>query len=256
VKLVNRKFLGLAGALVLATVGTIAIVAYVHGADARARERQTRVEVLVVTKPVPPGTPASQLGDRVSSQSVVREDEVDGAVTNVHDLAGRVTNSALVPGEQVIRSRFVDASAYLATGSSVQVPAGLLQTTLKLDPERALGGLLTPGTHVGVTASFDDKDARPAESHMIRNDVLVTNVQITASSSSNSSSGITATSASSDAKPGSAPTGQVYVTLALDAASVEQVVFAAERGSLWLSQQPDGAKTGLTQIITRDNALR
>jgi pilus assembly protein CpaB len=254
---VNRRIVGLIAALLLAVVGTFTIVAYVHGANARALDGQQTVKVFVVQKTISAGTPAEQLGSRVSLESVVKKVEADGAVTNLKDLKGRVASATLVPGEQLVQARFTNASAFRATGTGIDVPPGLLETTIALDPERALGGSLTAGSHVAVTASFDDKNNAPAASHMILHQVLVTNVQLTQASDSkvfaaNTSSG----SSSSNAKDGTAPTGRLFVTLALDAPSSERVIFAAERGTLWLSNEPAGAPTTGTKLVTRGDVLQ
>jgi len=248
---VNRRILSLIGAALLAVIGTVMIVGYVRGADARALDGQKTVQVYVVAKSIPAGTPAEQLGDRVKLQGIVRDSEAQGAVTDLKAIRSRVTGATLVPGEQLVEARFVDASAFRATGASVEVPVGLSQITIKLDPERALGGLLTPGAHVGVTASFDDKNNVPSASHMILHDVLVTNVQLTDTGDSKSNSN----SSNSDTKAGSAPSGEVLVTLALDVASSERVVYAAERGSVWLTLEPDNANTDGSKIVNRMNVL-
>lgn len=250
----NRRILGLLGAALLAIIGTVMIVAYVHGADARALDGQKTIQVFVVKKTVPAGTPAEQLGARVKLESIVRESEAEGAVTDVKDLKGLVSGATLVPGEQLVRARFVDATAFRATGASVEVPDGLSQITIKLDPERALGGVLTPGAKVGVTASFDSDSGAQAESHMILHDVLVTNVQAN-DDGSGSKTFNTSSGDKSDTKAGASPTGMVLVTLALDVPSAEHVVFAAERGSVWLSLEPDNVGTGGSKIVNRDNAL-
>ena len=43
------------------------------------------------------------------------------------------------------------------------------------------------------------------------------------------------------------------MTLAIDAPAVEQVVFAAEHGFVWLSAEPADATEGGTKIVTRGN---
>ena len=43
------------------------------------------------------------------------------------------------------------------------------------------------------------------------------------------------------------------VTLAVDAAQAEAVVFGIEHGTLWLSLEPEGADTGGTDVVTPDN---
>ena len=246
--------LGMIAALLLAAVGTFTIVAYVHGANKRALDGQQVVQVLVVQKTIPAGTPAEQLGKSVALESVVKKVEAEGAVTNIKDLKGRVASAVLVPGEQLVQARFTNASAFRASGAGVDVPAGLLETTVALDPERALGGLVTPGSRVAVTASFGAKDNSPASSHMILHQVLVTNVQLTQASDSKALTNATTTSANgSGVKDGNAPTGRLFVTLALSASSSERVIFAAEQGTLWLSSEPSDAPAGGTQVVTRTN---
>ena len=252
----NRRILGISAAVMLAVFGTLVIVGYVRNADARAMEGKKTVNVLVVQKTIAAGTPASQLGDSVKEQSVIKDDEALGAVANVDDLKGLVSSAQLVPGEQVVRARFIDASAYQATGGQVDVPKGLLQTTVALDAERAVGGVLSPGMHVAVTASFDDKNGDPAKTHMILHQILVTNVQVTQASDKTSNTNSSSTDVNATAtKPGDAPSGRFLVTLALDAPSSERVVFAAERGSLWLSNEPAGAPTTGTKDVDRANVL-
>jgi pilus assembly protein CpaB len=249
--------LGMIAALLLAAVGTFTIVAYVHGANKRALDGQQVIDVLVVQKTIPAGTPADALGKSVALESVVKKVEAEGAVTNIKDLKGRVASATLVPGEQLVQARFTNASAFRASGAGVSVPAGLLESTIALDPERALGGLVTPGAHVAVTASFGAKDNSPAATHIILHQVLVTNVQLTQASDSKALSSASTTSASgSGPKDGNAPAGRLFVTLALDAASSERVIFAAEQGTLWLSSEPTGAPTAGTKIVTRGDVLQ
>ena len=251
----NRKILGLVGALLLAALGTVMIVAYVNKADERALEGQQTVDVLVVNKVVPPGTPAEQLSDYVGTEAMVKQAVIDSAVTDLDSLEGRVSAQTLLPGEQLAPSKFVDASAFRAGGAGVRIPKGLLQTTIRLDAERAVGGTLTPGVKVAVTSSFEDKaNWPPAATHMILDNVLVTNVQFNQSSDSKAFETKSTSSDDSEAAPGNAPTGQLLVTLALDAPSTERMLFAAERGSLWLSIQPEGSKIDGAKIVTRSEA--
>ena len=60
----------------------------------------------------------------------------------------------LVPGEQVIATRFVTPQQ-LAETREYQIPDELLAVTLSLSPDRALGGELSPGDLIAVIASFE-----------------------------------------------------------------------------------------------------
>src|SRR5688572_1054231 len=176
-------------AIALAAIGTVVIVGYVNGAEDRALAGEEIVKVLVVTDEIPAGTPAEDIGDRVKSEQVVEKVKADGAVTDVATLKGMVTSASLVPGEQLLEQRFVEKTAY-RSGTGVAVPEGMLQTTVSLSPERAVGGVLTPGTKVAVSISFEAQktDANPSDglaedssdnlTHMTLRKVLVTHVQI------------------------------------------------------------------------------
>lgn len=52
----NKKLLGVATALMLALIGTVALVAYVTNAEERALAGEELVEVYVVTTEIPAGT--------------------------------------------------------------------------------------------------------------------------------------------------------------------------------------------------------
>ncbi|MGH8978688.1 MAG: Flp pilus assembly protein CpaB [Acidimicrobiia bacterium] len=251
----NRRVLGLVAAFVLAALGTIAIVAYVSGAEDRAMAGERIVEVLVVKDDVPAGTPAEDLGDRVVLEEVAEKVRAEGAVTTVTTLEGKVAGANLVPGEQLVEQRFIEPTAFRASGAAVDVPAGLLSTTISVEPDRAVGGVLTPGSLVGVTASFTGGEGAEGkgQSHMTLRKVLVTNVQTDAEISEDDEND---ESSSDSVEPGDAPTSAFLVTLALDAPSAERLIFAAEHGTIWLSLEPSDAPDGGTKIVTQENVYQ
>ena len=230
----GRRLTGLIGAGLCALLGTFLLISYVHSAEARATTGDKLVDVLVVTHEIKAGTPAKDLGADVKPVQVPAKVEADGAVHSLTDLEGLVATVNLVPGEQIVRARFSK------TADRAGVPDGLLQVTISLDPERALGGRIANGDTVAVVVSMDKDDKNPPVTHMILHNVLVTNVQLDSTSSQ----------PKSDGKTSVAPTGKLLVTLAVDAPSVERVVFGAEHGHVWLSQEPQGASHAGTQIVT------
>ncbi|HEX5094409.1 MAG TPA: RcpC/CpaB family pilus assembly protein [Acidimicrobiia bacterium] len=251
-------------AVALAAIGTVVIVGYVNGAEDRALAGEEVVKVLVVTDQIPAGTPAEDIGDRVKIEQVVEKVKADGAVIDVDDLKGKVASATLVPGEQVIEKRFVEATAYRA-GTNVAVPDGMLQTTVSLSPDRAVGGVLSPGTKVAVSMSFEaTKTAQNADgatsgdtsdqlTHMTLRKVLVTRVQIDESAAAD-----TPDDSADEAnltKPADAPTSNLLITLAIDDVNTERLVWAAEHGTLWLSVEEDDTPVGPTKIVTEENVL-
>jgi pilus assembly protein CpaB len=240
----TRKPVALLAAVVLALVGTVLLVTYVHSAKDHAVAGEQLVPVLVLTGDVPAGTPAGDLAAHVTTEQVPAKVKAAGAVSALADLHGTVAAVDLVKGEQVVGTRF----ATVADSGRAAVPDGLLEVTVPLDPQRALGGQLVAGNKVGVVITVDDDGTGKAVTHLTLQKVLVTAVQPAADDAGSSGSD------GKDAK--TAPTGTTMVTLAVDAPSVEKVVFAAEHGHIWLAAEPDAANPAGTQIQSRDTVLR
>lgn len=251
----SRRLVAAVAALVLALVGTFVIVAYVSGADERAMSNMAPVEVLVVTTPVPEGTPVDQLTDLVAPKEVPASAVSPGALTSLDEVSGRVVQTGLQPGEQLLAHRFVEPEV-LAVASDVKVPAGKHQVTVQLERTRVLGGQLLAGQEVGVFVSLKDNEVKEKNTtHLTVDGVLVTRVE-----------GGVGAQAEGAAEPSTPPADQpadqappaesVTVTLALDAADAEKVVFAAEYEQIWLSLQ--GAKAGSkgTSVVTRENLYK
>jgi pilus assembly protein CpaB len=237
----TRKPVALLAAVALALLGTILLVTYVHAAKDRAVAGEELVSVLVLTSDVKAGTPASELASHVKTEQVPAKVKSAGAVTSIQELGSSVASVGLVTGEQLVNTRF----AAVAASGRAAAPDGLLEVTIPLDPERALGGLLQAGEKVGVIITVDDDGSGKASTHLVLHKITVTSVQLSQDTNSGDSK---------DAKV--TPKGNVFVTLAVDAASVEKIVFAAEKGHVWLAAEPDTAKTDGTQVQRQDSVLR
>jgi pilus assembly protein CpaB len=228
----RQKFIGIVVSVLLAGIGTALLVAYVRSAEDRALAGEKTVGVLVVSDTITKGTKSEDIVAKVRLEQVPTKVLAKDAVANVGTLAGKVAVVDLLPGEQLVPSRF--GSPEQAAG----IPAGMLQVTVSLDPVRALGGQIREGDLVGVTASFND----PESTHMILHKVRITDVR----TATDGAVGATKAEAT-------APASSVLVTMALDAPSVEKVVFAAEHGSLWLSWEPKEANEGGTKVQNRQS---
>jgi pilus assembly protein CpaB len=140
------------------------------------------------------------------------------------------------------------------------VPAGFQEVAVALEPERAVGGELGPGDTVGVAMSFEPfdlpgtEDLTPSQTHLTFHKVLVTAVQF----DQNDAAAADAASAQDDENPGAdverAPSLRLLVTLAMKAPEVEQVVFAAEFGHIWLTAENADADQSGTRVVTLGEA--
>jgi pilus assembly protein CpaB len=240
-----RRLLAALAALLLLVVGTAVLVAYVHGADNRALAGVRSVDVLVADELIPQGTTADQLDSLVRTETVPAKTAVDGRVTDLEALAGRVATVDILPGEQLFAGRFARPDQLQAPGT-VEVPAGLQEVSVLLEPQRAVGGRLAAGDKVGVVVSLKFEDGTAA-THAVLHRVLVTQVQ-------GAPAPVESTDEQETASSGTpAPSASLMVTLAVSAAQAEAVVFGIEHGTLWLSSEPDGAETGGTDVITQGN---
>jgi pilus assembly protein CpaB len=264
----SRRVIGFIAAARLAVVGTVALVAYVAGAEQRALAGEELTEVYVVRTPIPGGTAAEEIEPHLSVEQVPLKVRADEAVDNLPALAGLVTAVDLVPGEQLVTSRFVERSAFADREVGIDVPEDLVEVTIELDPQRAVGGLLEPGQTVAVLASFEPfklsqtvvevdgetvglpsaaaeeiEGSTPNSTDLLLRKVLVTAVQERAARGGEA--------ATEDQRLTTAPGGAVHVTLAVSPIDAERLVFTAEFGTLWLAIDretvPEGGEPGQTR---------
>lgn len=224
----RQKLIGIVASVLLAAVGTGLLVAYVRSAENRALKGEKTVDVLVVADTIPKGTKAEDITANLRVEQVPVKIATRDALTSTTPLAGKVAAVDLLPGEQLVSTRFTSPAEAQGIG------AGMLQVTIALEPVRALGGQLRKGDSVGVTISFDS----PETTHLVLHKVKVTDVR--------TADGQTVTSPAA----GTAPAATMLVTLAVDAPSMEKVVFGAEHGRLWLSWEPKEANESGTKVQT------
>ena len=160
----------------------------------------------------------------------------------------------------------------------MQAPDGLLEISMSLSPERIVGGSVLPGDTVALVASFelepddvelpdgltvnlttdqaeallDDLITQAAAgsevdaiTHILTHKVLVTNVQEEELPQDTLDANGDVVGSTSPA-----PTGNLIVTVAVDAPTVERIVFTAEFGRVWIAAEPLGASEEGTEEIT------
>lgn len=257
----KKKRVSLIAAILLVALGTFALVKYVSTAEDRALAGEELVDVLVLDASVPAGTSATELQKFLRVESVPTKVQAAGALASLSEADGLVVAVDLVEGEQLTQGRLIEATEYNAAqarlgrgGGSVEVPEGLLEVTIPLDPIRTVGGTVRPGDLVGMIASFTDYPAAGAApgveggaqevSGFLLHKILVTNVQGTPVPE--------ATRAASAEARTPTPTGQLLVTLAVKADQAERIVFASSYGDIWLAIEPANADENGTDIRTTD----
>jgi len=242
-------------AVVLAATGTVLVLSYVRGADARAMSGLDTVEVLIADAPIAAGTPAADLASLVVTKELPANAVLPNGITSLDQLAGDQALVALEPGEQLLTGKF--GPPVTAVSEEVVVPPEFQQVTVLLELKQAMGGQVKAGDTVGMFLSFKDSNG-VQYSHLTAQKVLVTRVQQAAStdtaaagtsSASAPSSAAIAPTTAPEAPPPASLTESLLITVATTAAIAEKIVFTAEFGSIWLSDEPASAVEDPTQVV-------
>lgn len=246
-------------AVLLAIVGAVIVVSYAQGADQRAVSGLDPVGVLVVTKAVPAGSSVETLKASVALEQLPGTAVAKTALNTLDGAVGKVTAAELVPGEQLLAERLVSPED-LKTSGSVPVPVGLQEISFQLEPQRVVGGRVTPGDHVGIFISMpsggieakSDKETVQLSIHK----ALVTAVQRAPEGATPKPEPTATGEPQPDPRDVNLPTGLLMVTVAVDDINANKIVFAAEYASIWLSREPLDATDSGPRIMLKSDLYK
>jgi len=236
------RIIAVVAAVVLAAVGAVVLVVAVRGTSQEVAAGTRTKSVLVVTSEIPSGTSAAVLSTAVELKKVPAAYVVQGAVSSLSTLGGKVASTTLEPGEQLIASRFSTPQELSAAGGTAAVPKGMQEVSVAVDVQRVAGGLVGVGSHVGVYASFDGADQ---STELLLDHVLVTAL----TSAATQSTGIGGTGTGTGTGK-TATTGTVLVTLAVGPDDAKKLVYAAEFGKIWFSAENADSAAGTAGAVT------
>jgi pilus assembly protein CpaB len=255
---VKTRLLGGIAALIVAIVGTVFLVSYVQNAEKRALAETETETVYVVEKAVAAGTGVDKMSDAVVKKEIPKLAIGAGAVTDLNDVNEKVTAVALVPGEQLLSTRLVDADAFLGP-SRVKVPVGMQEITLKLPIERVVGGKIAAGDTVGVFLSAEAATGGASGTQLTFHKVLVTAAQFSngsAAKTQDETADGEKTAGALTAKKSDTSDDTYMITLARNAADAERIIFATEFGSVYLSKEPANAVEASSGVVTGARLFR
>lgn len=239
----KSRLIGAVLAIVIALGGATILIGYVDGADARAADGAAFVPSFVVTAQIPAGSSAEQVSKLVAVKQIPALAAVPGRVSDLADLAGLVSDVVLMPGEQLLTSRFIDPASR-SVRDGVPVPDGMQAVTVALPVQNVVGGEVTAGDTVGVLISATVKrgDTDLPVTRQAFHKVLVLRVQPGTSVTPGANATDTP-AASTD------PVATLMVTLARSTADVETLIWGQQFGSVWLTLEPEAAdETGSRSV--------
>ena len=260
----KTRLLGGIAALLVAIVGTVLLITYVQNADSRALANTETQSVYVVQKSVVAGTEAKELGDYVARKSLPKGAMAGDAVTDLAALGNKVTAVDLVPGEQLLAGRMVDADDLLGP-SRVAVPAGMQEFTLRLPIERVAGGKINAGDTAGIFISLDEtvtntttgaQETKSSGTQLTFHKVLVTAAQFSDGTASQPEDKSQTTGQAAPASNKTQSDDTYLITIARNAVDAEKIIYAIEYGKVYLSKEPDDAAEDNAGVVDKTKVFR
>jgi pilus assembly protein CpaB len=184
------------------------------------------------------------------------------ALTSLDALNGKVLDSPVSAGEQIVATRLVDPTTPAAKTFAGQIPSGLRAMSLNFSDIGGAGGLISPGDYVDVLAVFKKDTLGKDESMIMVQDVLVlalgqdTGTDSTpaaqtpapiaaavATPSSRIAPKATSTPTSSTERATVAASGTHTVTVAVTPEAAERLALAEDYGRLRYILRPVGERS-------------
>jgi pilus assembly protein CpaB len=259
---VKRRTLTVLLAVLLAVLGTGAVLVYVHQANARALAGQKAVTALVAQGLVPAGTSAGTALHEglLASQTLPAASVPADAVSSITpDLSSLVMSADVPQGQLLLRPMLVTA---VQTTGTLAIPSGMIAVTIQVCLPEAVAGYVHLGSQVAVFdtyalhGSLSDssgcqgshaQQAPAARTRMVlpKAQVLAVgsaaaNAQATTTTSTNSgvlSGGNTSSSTANSSQ------GPVLVTLAVTQANAERLILVSQTGLPYLALLTGSSQT-------------
>jgi Flp pilus assembly protein CpaB len=129
---------------------------YVSNYKASVQHKEKTVNVFVAKKDIPVGTSGADIVRRhlLTSSEVIQRSVVPGAISDPNQVANLVTTQPILAKEQVTLRRFAN---HAELGPRAQLHGTLRAISIEGDPSQVLAGVLKPGDHVDIVASFSNQ---------------------------------------------------------------------------------------------------
>jgi pilus assembly protein CpaB len=269
---VKSRLLTITLAAVLAVLGVVAVLGYVHQANERAVNGLKAQTVVVATGAIPARTSLSQAQQEhlLSTEKVPDSSLTTPAVQAVTPANEHLVVTGPVAKGQVLLQNMLGTSTSV-TASGFVVPPGMVAVTLNLCMDEAVAEYATPGSNVAVFDTIVNANGsqitRTCDAqHEVTNGGAISNANIAntqlvvqkaevlavgqnpASLGTSGGSSTTVTTDPSTSSSSSTP-GLVQVTLAVKQADAERLILIEELGMPWMALLGSSSNVGFTPPV-------
>ncbi|GAB7049248.1 Flp pilus assembly protein CpaB [Catenuloplanes indicus] len=230
----SRRILAVFLAIVLAVLGTAAVLYYVNRADDRAVDDVSAVEVLVAQQRIATGTTGTVIRDRqlAVATRMPASSLPEGAVASITpELEKQLVTSTLLPGQLLLRSMFANATE---TSSGLAIPSDKVAVSFEASMAQQVAGYVRPGAQVALFASYTAtaNGSKAIGGEGVRGTaVLLPRIEVIAIGEYGS--GETTITPQDGAAPDAEPT--TLVTVAASTVEAAKIITAANAGAIYLA---------------------
>jgi pilus assembly protein CpaB len=247
----TRRIIGVLLAIVLAVIGTGAVLLYVNSARNTVAAGQRAVHILVAKGRIPAGTS----GDRIRSQGLAEDLVVpastvpEDALSNVPGELDKLVITADVQARQVLLRGMFGQATRLSGG--LDIPEGSVAVSVTINISQQVGGFVRPGSQIAIfdtypaDASGKVSSAATATGGNRATKVLLPRVEVIAVGTFGAN-GVTANQVQQNGDKSGTTTqqntgGQIIVTVAVTQADAERLIHATATGTLYFALLTDSS---------------
>jgi Flp pilus assembly protein CpaB len=149
----RRRTIAIIVSIALALAAAGLVWWYVSSVKTDQTTEEEAVTVVVARETIPESTTgdAAVQNRLVEEQSLPKQYAVDGVLTNSSDLQGKVFQTTVAKGQQIVASQL---GAPETQSMSFKVEKGMRAVSVPVDRQRGVGGLIRDGDRVDVIATF------------------------------------------------------------------------------------------------------
>lgn len=242
----DRRKLLLVVAVIVAMLGTALVFLYVQGADQRAEEQYDTVDVLTAVSPIAAGETIADAAaaGKLQEKAVPRTVVLPNVVTDVEALTGLAANTNIYAGEQIVTDKF----GGVGEASALPIPEGQIAVSVQLTDTARVAGFVKAGSEVAIWLNGIEEVSQKPFTRL-----LLPSVNVLAAGST------TLVSTVSTDESGTETVEQLpktLLTLAVDQAQAEKIMFAASNGELSFGLRTKDSKVQPGTGVSATNLFR
>jgi len=239
----TRRIIGVLLAIILAVVGTAAVLFYVHSVRGSVASGQRAVKVLVASDRIPAGTTGEHLRDRNLVEQItvpassVPADALAAIPTDLNDL---VVTADVQPSQLIMRGMFGQPTTL---SGGLAIPEGKVAVTVQVGIPQQVAGYVRPGSQIAIFDTYNTGNNASSTTNTAKTTrVLLPRVEVIATGAF-----FTDGSTSSDQQSGEVGTGQraggqtMVVTVAVTQPEAERLIQATATGALYFALLTDSS---------------